>query len=105
MGGAESASERASKRASERAADRAGAPRRAPRSAHALDPLPPPPAALPPGIKVALPTESATGRSFLQLYVEFILALQVGVFGGVCGGFRVEGSGPAGCLGLQGPKL
>ncbi len=30
------------------------------------------------GIKVALPAESASGRGFLQLYVEFILALQVG---------------------------
>ncbi|GMH33977.1 hypothetical protein BSKO_01811 [Bryopsis sp. KO-2023] len=28
------------------------------------------------GIKVALPTESATGRSYLQLYAESILALQ-----------------------------
>lgn len=28
------------------------------------------------GIKVALPSESATERCFLQLYVEYILALQ-----------------------------
>lgn len=30
------------------------------------------------GIKVALPCESASGRCFLQLYIETILALQVG---------------------------
>jgi hypothetical protein len=30
------------------------------------------------GIKVALPAESASGRCFLQLYIETILALQVG---------------------------
>jgi hypothetical protein len=29
------------------------------------------------GIKVALPCESASGRCFLQLYIESILALQV----------------------------
>jgi hypothetical protein len=29
------------------------------------------------GIKVALPAESASGRCFLQLYIETILALQV----------------------------
>jgi hypothetical protein len=29
------------------------------------------------GIKVALPCESASGRCFLQLYIETILALQV----------------------------
>ena len=28
------------------------------------------------GIKVALPTETASGRCFLQLYIEYILALQ-----------------------------
>lgn len=30
------------------------------------------------GIKVALPTESASGLCFLKLYCEYILALQVG---------------------------
>jgi hypothetical protein len=30
------------------------------------------------GIKVALPAEYASGRCFLQLYIEYILAFQVG---------------------------
>ena len=36
------------------------------------------------GIKVALPTESATGTCYLQLYAESILALQARA-GGACG--------------------
>jgi UDP-sugar pyrophosphorylase len=38
------------------------------------------------GIKVALPTETATGTSYLQLYCESILALQSRANAGGCGG-------------------
>lgn len=43
------------------------------------------------GIKVALPAESATGRCFLQVYIEHILALQVGTGG--CSEWVVGGRG------------
>ncbi len=36
------------------------------------------------GIKLSLPAELATGRCFLQLYIEHILALQVGLGGWCC---------------------
>lgn len=41
--------------------------------------------------QVALPSESATGTCFLELYAQFILALQVGAgvgAGGCVGGAR-----------------
>lgn len=47
-------------------------PRPPPFSVHALHVC----VCSPAGIKVALPCESASGRCFLQLYIEFILALQ-----------------------------